>query len=327
MKKLLLTFLGPLLVVLLVGAAYIHFVGDQRYDAPYPDIEAVDDPQVIDHGRYLVFGPAHCASCHVPREDVAAVNRGEVVPLIGGWNEEILPASLHAPNITPDPETGIGNLTDAEIARALRYNIGHDGRLILPVKRFHQVSDEDLTAIISFLRSQEPVRHEVPASSYSFLGKALQTFDVLEPQSLDKEPPKAVERVAGIEYGRYMASTVANCMGCHTEVDPLAAELVKPPYSGGFVFPASDWTHGYTFVAPNLTPDPDTGIMAHWSEEQFRQRMKAGEQLRGSPMPWGPFSRMDSTDVIAIYRFLQSLDAVENPIERTAYGPEEKVPE
>ena len=91
------------------------------------------------------------------------------------------------PRTSSDKETGIGNLTDQEIARALRYGVRHDGQAILDFMPFYDLSDEDLTAIISWLRTQPAVKNERPAHEYNFLGKMIKTF-VIKPSG-DGEVP------------------------------------------------------------------------------------------------------------------------------------------
>ena len=88
------------------------------------------------------------------------------------------------PNLTPDKETGIGNISDAELARSLRYMVSHKNKFMAPFMAFQGLSNEDLTAIISFLRSQEPVKHKVEPSEYRFLGKALLAFGALKPEAI-----------------------------------------------------------------------------------------------------------------------------------------------
>ena len=327
MKKFILFTLTGFLLLLLILISYIQLASNPTFDAPYPNIEAVSDPDVIERGKYLVYGPAHCATCHVPVDRIADVERGEIVPMIGGWKEDIPPVKMRAPNITPDPETGIGNLTDAEIARALRYGVGHDGRYLLPVMPFHDMSDEDLTAIISYLRAQEPIRHEPEPLRYTFLGKALLAFGILKPVPPEEvNPPQTVEKAATPEYGRYLSTAIANCQGCHTKLDPMTAQYVDTAYSGGFLFEPGELTQGFAFMSPNITPDPETGIMYGWTEEQFIARFKGGRVFEGSPMPWGPFSRMDSTDLAAIYQYLQTIEPAHRDRGQIVFSPGEKLP-
>jgi hypothetical protein len=78
-------------------------------------------------------------------------------------------APINAPNITPDPETGLGPWTDQEIVRAIRDGIGRDGRELLehPANYYSVMTDEDATAIVSYLRSLRPIRRALAPSARS----------------------------------------------------------------------------------------------------------------------------------------------------------------
>lgn len=312
-----------LAAALVLLAAFVQIAGNKKFDAPYPDISASTDPAIIARGEYLAYGPAHCATCHVPMDKIRAVEDGLKIPLSGGWEMSIPPGTLRAPNLTPDLETGIGRRTDAELARTLRHGVAHDGHFVMPVMPYAQMSDADLQAVISFLRSQPPVVHQVPPTKYGFLGKALIAFGVLKPAPLGEAPPKSVEREASIAYGEYFSKNIANCMTCHTAMDLMSGQFTAPHFSGGFVFEPDAFSEGYAFVSPNLTPHETAGIMAHWSKEAFEARFRSGRIHRGSPMPWGAFSRMDSTDLSAVFQYLQSLEPIEHRIEKIVYEPGE----
>ena len=76
-----------------------------------------------------------------------------------------LPGKVYAPNITPDAETGAGNWSDDQLARAIREGVGHDGRALFPLMPypdFHSMSDEDLASVIVYLRSLPPVHKPRP---------------------------------------------------------------------------------------------------------------------------------------------------------------------
>jgi mono/diheme cytochrome c family protein len=324
-KFLLWTGLAIVLVIgILIG--YVHLTWNKTFEAPYPDIKATSDPVMIERGKYLVYGWSHCAACHVPADKVRDIDNGLEMPLMGGWDETIVGfGTFRAPNLTPDPETGIGKLTDAEIARAVRYGVKHDGKLLPPFMEFQGLSDEDLTAIISFLRSQEPVKNKVEPSELSFVIKAVMAFGLMKPVGPKSTPPKSVEQDTTLEYGRYLANNVGNCLGCHVKIDQTGNK-VNQDFAGGGIFPPSAFSKGYGFVSPNLTPDKKTGAIAAWSEQQFVDRFQGGRLYEGSPMPWGMFSRVSENDLKAIYRYLHSLDPVEFKVEKTVYSPGEEMP-
>lgn len=328
MKKVL-KWTGIVLIILIVGIYVIVQVGfRKKFDAPYPDIKASTDPEVIARGEHLVYGPAHCAACHVPMDRLFAVDAGEEIPPSGGWELAIpMLATVRAPNLTSDIETGIGGWSDAEIARAVRYMVSADGRYLMPFMQYGGMSDEDLTAIVSFLRVQPPVKHTVEKSKYQLLGKALLAFGVLKPEGPKETPPAAVTADSTVEYGSYLANAVAQCVGCHTPMDPKSGAPVGPPFSGGQLFPPDNISQGFAFVSPNLTPDANTGIMAPWSEQAFTTRFKGGRIHKTSPMPWGFYSRMTDLELKAIYRYLKTLDPVENRVEKTVFQPGEALPQ
>jgi mono/diheme cytochrome c family protein len=303
---------GIILLIILSGL-YITIVLRQHrtFDAPYPNIKASADSQVIARGKAIIYGPAHCANCHAPAALEDKVNRGEEVPLSGGYAFEIPIGKIYAKNITPD-ETGIGRMTDAEIARALRYGVRSNGTALFDFMPFHNTSDEDLTAIISYLRSQPPVKNEVPERDLNLIGQAVNAF-ALKPVGPSGEVPVAIKRDTTIAYGQYLASSVANCRGCHTNRDLMTGEYIGKDYAGGLKMETPTDSGTYSITSPNLTPH-ETGRIKGWSQEQFLKRFRSGKLIPQSHMPWGPFSRMDDLELKAIYKFLQTVKPVSNVV-------------
>lgn len=310
-KKILIgTITAPCLAILALLVA-VQVRWDRTFEAPLPAIAASTDSSVIERGRYLVYGPAHCAYCHNSADKWAALEAGEEISLAGGYTFELPFGSIHTPNLTPDPETGIGRRTDGELARMLRHGVRADGRAAVPFMSFANLSDEDLTAVISFLRSQEPVRSEVPGHELNVIGKGLMSF-VIAPTGPSGTPPASSPPEAPtVERGRYLANSVANCTGCHTNRSPLDGSAIGPEFAGGSVMP-DETDPAKVFVTPNLTPDPKTGRITSWTEDQFVARFRAGRVYEGSHMPWAAFARMSDADLRAIYRYLRSLPPVEN---------------
>ena len=126
-------------------------------------------------------------------------------------------------------------------------------------------------------------------------------------------PPRQSPHGATVENGRYLAGSVANCWACHTERNLNTGELLGPRFSGSRNF-ADDNDPKRIWAPPNLTPDPKTGRLARFSEDEFVARFRVGRVIPGSPMPWTGFSKMSDEDLRAIYRFLKSLPPVENEV-------------
>lgn len=271
-----------------------------KYDAPYPDIKASTDSAIILKGKQLVFGPAHCADCHSKANPDSLMALGQPVVLTGGFEFKLPIASIYSKNITPDAETGIGRYTDQEIARALRYGVAPDGRAYFDFMPFHNTSDEDLTAIISYLRSQPAVRNEVPENSFNLIGKTVKAF-LIKPVGPNGDVPVSVKKDSTVEYGKYLAFNVANCSGCHTKRDLMTGAFTGTYFSGGLEIDG--------FVTPNLTTDPGSHI-ATWDEQKFMTRFREGKKIATSPMPWNSFKRMSEDELKAVYRFLKTLEPV-----------------
>ncbi len=305
---------GSLAVVFVV---LVFAMKNKTFDAPYPNIHASTDSSVIARGKYLVTGPAHCAFCHAPANLSDKVERGEVVDLIGGFEFKLPIGIIRSANITSDPETGIGKFTDGEIARTLRHAVGKDGRAIPDFMPFQNLSDDDLTAILSYLRTLPPVKHYVEHYDFNFLGMAVKAF-LLKPLGPNGPNPKTVTPDSTVEYGKYIVWSVANCRGCHTERDMKTGAFIGEDFAGGSEFEGIK-DPKFKVYPPNITSDQQTGKLANWTEEFFVERFRKGKLVLESPMPWGPFSRMTDLELKAVYRYLKTV----KPVHHIA-GVEEK---
>jgi mono/diheme cytochrome c family protein len=291
-----------IILLLLIVALTITVMSRQnlKFDAPYPNITASKDSAIILRGKELVLGPAHCADCHSLLNPDSLIALGQEVPLSGGHEFAMPIGKMYSKNITPDSLTGIGRYTDAQLARSLRYGVGTDGRALFDFMPFHNTSDEDLTAILSYLRAQKPVKNEVPSHTFNILGKVVKAF-LIKPVGPNGEVPVSVKRDSTIEYGKYLAINVANCSGCHTKRDLMTGAYKGQLFSGGLEFDG--------FIVPNLTTDSTSRIFG-WSQENFIDRFRKGRLNPKSPMPWNSYKRMSDADLKAIYKFLQTLKPI-----------------
>jgi mono/diheme cytochrome c family protein len=298
--KKILKWTAIVLLVLIAGITVTVIARQNlKYDAPYPDIKASTDSAVIARGKHLVFSSAHCINCHSKNNPDSLISLGQEVPLTGGVSFDLPVGKIYSKNITPDKETGIGEFTDAEIARALRYGVHPDGTAVYDFMPFHNTSDEDLTAIISYLRVQNPVRNEIPKNKLNVLGNIIKAF-MIKPVGPNEEVPKTIPRDTTAAYGKYLAVSVAECNGCHTKRN-LAGVFTGEPFAGGNDIDG--------FITPNLTPD-SSGRIFNWSKQNFIDRFRMGKFYPNSPMPWNSFKRMTDEELTAIYSYLRSVKPI-----------------
>jgi len=207
---------------------------------------AAAQEDAVDQGEYLVRAGG-CISCHTA---------GGGPPFAGGRALATPFGTFYSPNITPDPETGIGRWTDAQFLRALREGLRPDGTNSFPVfpyTSFTGISDRDALAIKAYLFSRPPVHqvnkpHDV---GWPFSWRFLQTgwkFLFFAPGPFKPSP----ERSATYNRGAYLITALAHCGECHTPRNMLGAMRSSMPLAG-----TPDGPDGQ--LVPNITPDPGTG--------------------------------------------------------------------
>jgi len=182
-----------------------------------PLISAVPDEDTVEQGEYLVRAGG-CFSCHT-----AAGGQ----PLAGGRALSTPFGTFYSPNITPDPETGIGGWTDAQFLRALREGVRPDGANYFPVfpyPSFTGITDSDALAIKAYLFSIPPVHRQNRPHDIGFplswrflqIGWKMLFF---KPGPFRPTP----ERSAGYNRGAYLITALAHCGECHTPRNMLGA--------------------------------------------------------------------------------------------------------
>ncbi|MGN6353842.1 MAG: cytochrome c [Parafilimonas sp.] len=299
MIKKILKWTGIILLVLIAGISITTASRQHlKYDAPYPDIHASKDTAVIAHGKHLVFSIAHCADCHSLVNADSMLQAGQEPPLSGGYAFTMPLGTVYSRNITPDKETGIGNRTDAELARVIRYGVHANGEAVYEFMSFHDMSDEDLTAVISYLRSTKPVKNKVPENTLNVMGNLVKAY-MVKPVGPTGDVPAAMHADTTAAYGKYLVFNVGNCIGCHSKRD-LSGKFDGPYLAGG------NPMNG--LIPPNLTND-STGRIFTWSQQQFIERFKKGKLIPQSEMPWNSFKHMDDNELKAIYNFLKTVPA------------------
>lgn len=257
---------------------------------------------VIERGRYLMNSIVACGNCHTPRGADGKHIAGQ--ELAGG--AELVEDGLfvaRASNLTPDPETGIGRWSDADIARAIREGVRPDGRVLgppMPFAFYRDIADADLAAIIAYLRQLPPVRNAVAPSEYKIplppaWGPPITT-------AITAPAPNDTSR-----YGAYLAGPLGHCMECHTPMNKDGSRDMGTAGAGGQAF-AGPWG---VSVARNLTPHASG--LGGWSDGEVVRAIRTGVSRDGSalkpPMAFDFYSRIDAGDMTAIVTYLRLLPA------------------
>ena len=287
--------LGVLVGLIVLAAIVVYVVSEiqvnKRFTAPEVSVTASTDPAVIERGRHLATAVSVCIDCH--NSDLG----GQVLiddPALG---------RIVAVNLTKG-KNGKGNeFSDADYARVLRYGVLPDGLSVkvMPAEDYTHFSDEDLTAVISYVRSLPPVDNDLPKTQLRMMGRILMVMGqlpVLIAPRIDQAMPHvaSIEPGVNLEYGQYLAN-VAGCTGCH-----------GPGLSGGPIPGAPpDFPN-----AANLTP---SGELVGWDEEDFFNLIRTGTKPSGSKlaeeMPYKYYTNMTDDELKAIWMFVKSVPARE----------------
>ncbi len=258
---------------------------------------------LLERGSYLVNGIGVCGNCHSPQNPDGTLSG----PALSGGKALIEPDFIaYPPNLTPDPETGLGKWTDEQIVTALREGHTPAGAVLrppMPIPFYRSLSDRDAHAIAVYLRSLAPVNNQVPQSQYSHptpTGFGGPVGAVPDPDPADK-----------VAYGHYLAQ-LGHCMACHTPRDATGHFDMAHRYGAGGhllqgVFGA--------VVSQNITPDVNTGI-GGWTDQQIKIALTKGMRPDGSlivsPMPWRYLATLRNQDVDALIAYLRTLKPVVN---------------
>lgn len=244
----------------------------------------------VANGEYIATLSGGCG-CHFNR-DAGALAGGN--RFAGDFGE------VFAPNLTPDPETGIGNYSEQEIAHIIQTGQHPGGYQLVPAmpyRNFSAMSNQEALDVAAYLFSLEPVVNEVGE-------RAVTTEpEPFEPELREEASTDPVER------GQALA-TIARCGECHTSRNEDGSPNMELFLAGG---PLMD-----DEIAANITPHEEFGIGA-WTEEEIAHYMQTGERPDGSLAQGSMAQQIDrrfhlltDEDAAAVAAFLKSIPAVEH---------------
>lgn len=320
-KYVVVVLVGTLFVAVLSGI-YIRFSKPDIGPAPQLKIERTGAR--IERGKYLANHVTVCMDCHSKR-DWSVFSGPVVTGTLGGGGEKFgkeagFPGTVYSTNLTPYQ---LSSWTDGEVYRAVTGGVGKDGRALFPVMGYHrfgQMDKEDIYSIIAYLRTLPMIKNEIPEGHLDFPVSLLNRLSPM--QASHQTIPSEKDSV---KYGAYLVNA-AGCVDCHSKQD--RGKLVPgTEFAGGMEFKQPNGI----VRAPNITMDPKTGI-GNWSEQLFVSRFKSYADTSykphrltrkelNSPMPWIMYAGMSTSDIKAIFRYLESLKPKVSPIQVRSYRP------
>ncbi|MET0312347.1 MAG: c-type cytochrome [Burkholderiaceae bacterium] len=243
------------------------------------------DAQALERGKYL-FLSRGCVDCH------GANGAGRTFVNEGGTH-------IAGPNITPLGAPA--RYMPADWVRIIRHGIKPDGRpaLVMPSEDYNRFTDEDLTALVSYVRTLAPLKGteavvELPMPAWVLYGfgaipDAAGRIDHTLP------PSKPIPAAVDARHGAYVANM---CIGCHGEKLSGGKIAGGPPH-----WPA----------ASNLTPGEGSVMGNYPDAKAFMAMLKSGKRPDGTAiqvMPFPSLSQMNDVDAAALYAFLKTVPPV-----------------
>jgi len=271
-----------MLVVLFIGG--LGLTGIIRYysppSSPVKEIQVEGTPEQIARGKHLAA--AFCVECH---------STTAAFPMTGGFDlGQDIPINLGSfVSVNLTPAGPLKDWSDGEIFRALRDGVDKDGNrlVIMGSTNVRNIADEDMLALIAFLRSQEPAGENLSHAPDrpNFLGLMMMGANMLPNRPLITGPIVAPQKEATAEYGRFMISFL-DCTSCH-----------------------GDDLNGST--SPIAPPAPSLRLVKAWTQEEFITTLRTGIDPGGheisTAMPWRSTGRLDDVELSALYQYLVSL--------------------
>ncbi|MDE1994636.1 MAG: cytochrome c, partial [Rhizobiaceae bacterium] len=259
---------------LIVGLAAIAATCAQIVPAYAANAAPAQDKALIARGEYLARA-GDCVACHTAPE-------GHV--FAGGLAMPTPFGTLYTSNITPDPETGIGNWSADDFYRTMHEGRFPDGGLLYPAMPFAsytKVTREDSDAIYAYLRTVEPVHqkdkeHELdfPYNNRSLILGWRTLF--FKEGTFAPDPTKSDEW----NRGAYLVEGLGHCGMCHTPINALGGNSQSDAFKGGLI-PMQNW------YAPSLTSNKEAGL-GDWSIKDITDLLQKGVSNRGAV--YGPMA-------------------------------------
>lgn len=313
--KYLLMTLGVILLLALIGFAFIEIRGIPSYDVQKIEYKVEVTPERVERGKKLAL--LLCANCHKD----AATGKLTGTQMLEAPHEF---GKIFSQNITQDKTYGIGTWTDGELLYLFRTGIKRDGKYAPPyMAKLVHMADEDINSVIAFLHSDDPLVTASPTPDRpcepAFLTKFLSTV-AWKPMKMPDHKIEMPDTNNAVAFGKYLVFNL-ECFGCHS-ADFKTMNVEEPEKSEGFMAGGNLVLNkeGKVIVTQNLTPDKETGI-GEWSEAKFINAVRNGivEGMPSLRYPMVPFVNLTENEAKAIYAYLQTVPPISHKVPRSPF--------
>ncbi|MGH8182232.1 MAG: c-type cytochrome [Rhodanobacteraceae bacterium] len=262
---------------------------------------SASDATPIQRGHYLALA-GDCVACHTAPGGKPYAGGLPVVTPIG---------SIISTNITPSKTTGIGNYTLQEFSNAVRKGIRADGKRLypaMPYPAYAQLTNADVQALYAyFMHSVQPVDSKPPRTHLPFPFNIRLSMVVWDSLFVDHKPfAPDPDKSAEWNRGAYLVRGLTHCATCHSPRNLMMAVEPSHALAGASLG---------TWFAPNITPDPNSGI-GNWSQQDLIDYLHSGE-APGKAQAAGPMAEaidnslrhLTPTDLAAVASYLKTVPA------------------
>ena len=277
--------------------------------APQPAFGAGDDAafESGDPARgKLAFDAGACASCH------ASPGQSDRLKLGGGMALNSPFGTFYPPNISPDPQDGIGRWRGVDVANAVMAGVSPAGRHYypaLPYINYVHMRRADMADLVAYLRTLPAVQGRAPPHDLPFPFTIRRAVGLWKALYFDRRPiAPDPARDEAWNRGHYLVAALAHCDACHSPHNVLDAIEDKRRFAGGV-------DQSGTGFVPNITP---AGI-GRWSAAEIVRALTTGETPEGRKLGSSMADVVNDTaalpeaDRTAIALYLKGLPARKSP--------------
>lgn len=257
------------------------------------------------NGR-LVFNAGGCASCHATPGQEEGLKLGGGLPLSSPFG------TFHVPNISPDPNAGIGRWSEADFVTAILKGTSPNGEHLFPAfpyTTYQHMTLSDARDLFAYLRTLPAVATKAPPHDIRFPFNIRRNLGIWKLLFLDDKPftPDS-SKSPQWNRGAYLVNALGHCAECHSPRNALGGIIEKQRFTGGPDPEGQGWV-------PNITQKG----LAEWSEKDIAYLLETGQTPDGDTVGGSMgrvirnTSQLSADDRAAMATYLKSLPAVDGP--------------